>query len=101
MGFKKLTNNGPKYDHIYQNAQVLEDQEPMIEQPLMEWCMCYPQIMHGEICLENTCQSQLYTEDFKKFIETLDSILDFITRNSVKQIRYCFADKAYDSALIR
>ena len=37
MGFKKLTNNnGPKFNHIYQNAQMLEGQELIIEQPSME-----------------------------------------------------------------
>ena len=37
MGFKKLTNEQwSKIQPIYQNAQMLEDQELIIEQPSME-----------------------------------------------------------------
>ena len=39
--------------------------------------------------------------DSTKFIETMEHILDFMTRDSLKQIRHCFADKGYISRIIR
>ena len=39
--------------------------------------------------------------DSTKFIDTMEHILDFLTRDSLKQINYCFADKGYISKTIR
>ena len=36
-----------------------------------------------------------------KFIETMEHILDFMARDSLKQIRHCFADKGYIRRTIR
>ena len=33
--------------------------------------------------------------DSTKFIVTMEHILDFLTRDSLKQIKHCFADKGY------
>ena len=39
--------------------------------------------------------------DSTKFIETMEHLLDFLTRDSLKQIKHCFADKGYNSKTIR
>ena len=39
--------------------------------------------------------------DSTKFIETMEHLLDFLTRDSLKQIKHCFADKGYISKTIR
>ena len=36
-----------------------------------------------------------------KFIETMEYILDFMTRDFLKQIKQCFADKGYISRIIQ
>ena len=38
--------------------------------------------------------------DSTKFIETMEHLLDFLTRDSLKQIKHCFADKGYISKTI-
>ena len=39
--------------------------------------------------------------DSIKFVEMMEHILNFVTCDSIKQIKHCFADKANDSATIR
>ena len=39
--------------------------------------------------------------DSTKFIETMEHLLDFMTHDSLKHIKHCFADKRYISKTIR
>ena len=45
--------------------------------------------------------SRANKHDSTKFIDTMEHILDFLTRDSLKQIKHCFADKGYISKTIR
>ena len=45
--------------------------------------------------------SRANNHDSTKFVETMERILDLMTRDSLKQIKHCFADKGYISKTIR